>query len=93
VGEALAAVYAGLPSGAPGTWDVLRSAANLLAGRFTVLPPRDPEQAAATGLACEDHLPLFDSRRCRSREDLMELAARIRRSRNISSGGPARAAG
>jgi len=93
VGEALAAVYAGLPSGAPGTWDVLRSAANLLAGRFTVRPPRDPEQAAATGPACEDHLQLFDSRRCRSREDLMELAARIRRSRNISSGSPAPAAG
>lgn len=93
VAEALATVYAGLPTGAPRTRDMLRSATSLLAGRFTARSPRDSPQATLVGAECADPLESFDSRRCRSRENLKELAACIRLSRSTAGGRPPRPAG
>jgi glycosyltransferase involved in cell wall biosynthesis len=88
VAEALATVYAGLPTGAPRTRDLLRSATSLLIGRFGVRFPRDLPQATLVGAECAEPLESFDSRRCRSGEKLKELAACIRRSRSMAGGRP-----
>lgn len=81
VARALASIYENLPPGRPATTAVFSSAAHWLAGRIASSRASQVshlEFPVANEKTTDETLPHFDGRRCRSREDLLRLAGRIR---------------